>query len=183
MRRINLSKSPLMHLKCAAKAHLDKVPRMVVYGPGKSVQVSTSKNRRAAMHSHWIQSQDEWMKGPLKRQRKKGRVGCKTYGDPLVFVIDFYVVSFPRDGGFGVTAWRNTLHYSWLSCCYDHVAGGLPEIVPQNCTTEGGRGFKFKFSTWFTGANKLNKEKYVLKKKGNRNTFHFSYSKQNSVGA
>lgn len=60
----------------------------------------------------------------------------ETYSDPLVFVVDFYVVSFPGDGGLGVTAWWNTLHNSWLSCRYNHIAGSLPEIIPQYCNTE-----------------------------------------------
>lgn len=80
----------------------------------------------------------------------------QTYSDPLVFVIDFYVVPFPGDGGLRVTAWRNTLHHSWLSCRYNHIARGLPEIISQNCMRERHRdreNQRVKFNSCFIGVN------------------------------
>lgn len=79
---------------------------------------------------------DERAVEEAEKGRESRTLENETYGDPLVFVIDFYVVSFPGDGGLRMTTWGNTLHYSWLSCCHNNIARGLPEIIPQNCTTE-----------------------------------------------
>lgn len=144
MQCLNLSVLPLMHLKCTAKAHLDKEACTSVYELGKSVWVSTTENRKSRKSSKAL-TFDTVMGGVDKRAAEEGEkeqesrmLKKETYSDPLIFVIDFYVVSFPWDGGLRVTARGNALHYSWFSCCYYHIARGLPEIIPQNCTTERG---------------------------------------------
>lgn len=147
MQCLNLSELPLMHLKCTVKPHLDKAACSGVHVLGKSMWVSSRGNRNRRKSSKaltfdtvmgWV----EWMKG-LGGEEEKEQVGRmlenQTYSDPLIFVIDFYVIPFPGDGWLRVTAWGNTLHYGWFSCSYDHIARGLPEIIPQNWKTQRGR--------------------------------------------
>lgn len=117
---------------------------MGVYGLGKSMWVSTTENRnrqkssKALTFDTVIGREAKRTVGEGEKKRASRMLEKQTYGDPLVFIIDFYIVPFPGDGGLRVTAWGNALHYSWLSCCYHHIARGLPEIIPQNCTTERG---------------------------------------------
>lgn len=73
-----------------------------------------------------------------EKKRTRRMLENQTYSDPLVFVIDFYIIPFPGDGGLRMTTWGNALHYGRLSCSYNHIARGLSEIVPQNCKTERG---------------------------------------------
>lgn len=137
-----------MHLKCTAKAHLDKAACVRVYWPGKSVRVSTTENRNRRKSSKALTFDmvmgrvDEKAAEKEEKERQCRVLKKETYSDPLVFVIDFYIVSFPGDGGLRVTARGNALHYSWLSCRYNHIARRLPEIIPQNCTTDRGTEIK-----------------------------------------
>lgn len=76
--------------------------------------------------------------GKEEKEQARRMSEKQTYSDPLVSVIDFYIVSLPGDGGLRVATWGNTLHYGWLSCRYNHVARSLSEIIPQNCKKERG---------------------------------------------
>lgn len=161
MQCLNLSVLPLMHLKCTAKAHLYKAACMSVYELGTSV-VSTTENRKRWKSSKALTFDtvmgevDKRAAEEGEKERESRMLKKETYSDPLIFVIDFYIVSFPGDGGLRVAARWNTLHYGRLSCSYNHIARGLPEIIPQNCTTEGGtriKRVKFKFGSWLIGMN------------------------------
>lgn len=54
------------------------------------------------------------------------------HSDPLVAVVHFDVVPLPRDGGLRVASGGDTLHDGWLTCRHHHIAGRLPEVIPQN---------------------------------------------------
>lgn len=66
------------------------------------------------------------------KDAKTGKSRKTVYRDPFISIIDPDVVSFPGDGGLWMSSGWDTLHDSRLPRRHHHIAGCLPEVVPQN---------------------------------------------------